>query len=55
MFRGFIIGIIFTVLAAAAVGYYVLRSGLIPANADAKPRQIERFIAGTSLQATLCN
>lgn len=53
MFRGFILGIIFTVLAAAAVGYYALRSGLIPANADAKPGQIERFIAGTSLQATL--
>jgi len=53
MFRGFIVGIIFTVLAAAAVGYYALRSGLIPANADAKPGQIERFIAGTSLQATL--
>jgi len=53
MFRGFIIGIIFTVLAAAAVGYYALRSGLIPANADAKPGQIERFMAGTSLQASL--
>jgi mono/diheme cytochrome c family protein len=53
MFRGFILGIIFTVLAAAAAGYYALTSGLIPANADAKPGQIERFIAGTSLQATL--
>jgi thiosulfate dehydrogenase len=53
MFRGFILGIIFTVLAAAAVGYYALSSGLIPANADAKPGQIEMFIAGTSLQATL--
>jgi hypothetical protein len=53
MFRGFILGIIFTVLAAAAVGYYALSNGLIPANADATPGQIERFIAGTSLQATL--
>jgi mono/diheme cytochrome c family protein len=35
------------------VGYYALSNGLIPANADAKPGQIERFIAGTSLQATL--
>jgi hypothetical protein len=32
MFRGFIVGIIFTVLAAAAVGYYALSNGLIPAN-----------------------
>ena len=53
MFRGFIVGIIFTVLATAAVGYYALSNGLISANADAKPGQIERFIAGTSLQATL--
>ena len=53
MFKGFIIGIIFTVLAAAAVGYYALSNGVIPANADAKPGQIERFIAGRSLQATI--
>jgi thiosulfate dehydrogenase len=53
MLRGFILGIVFTLLAAAAVGYYALRSGLIPANADAKPGQIERFMAGTSLQASL--
>ena len=53
MFKGFILGIIFTVLVAAAGGYYALSSGLIPANADAKPGQIETFIAGTSLQATL--
>ncbi len=30
-----------------------MSSGVIPANADAKPGRIERFIAGTSLQATL--
>jgi hypothetical protein len=35
------------------VGYYLLSSGIIPANADAKPGPIETFIAGTSLQATL--
>jgi hypothetical protein len=49
MFRGFILGIIFTVVLAAGVGYYVLSSGLMPANADAKPGPIEMFIAGTSL------
>jgi len=53
MFRGFILGIIFTVVLAAGVGYYVLSSGLIPANADAKPGPIEMFIAGTSLGAAL--
>ncbi len=53
MFRGFILGIIFTIVVAAGVGYYVLSSGLIPANADAKPGPIEMFLAGTSLEATL--
>ncbi len=52
MLRGFMLGIIFTVLAAVAVGYYALSSGLIPANADAKPGRIEMFLAGKSLQAT---
>jgi len=40
-------------LAAAAVGYYALSSGLIPANADTELGQIEMLIAGRSLQATL--
>jgi thiosulfate dehydrogenase len=53
MFRGFIFGIIFTIIVAAGVGYYLLNSGFIPANADAKPGQIEMFLAGTSLGASL--
>ena len=53
MFRGFILGIIFTIFVAAGAGYYFLSSGRIPANADGKPGPIEMFIAGKSLQATL--
>jgi thiosulfate dehydrogenase len=53
MFRGFILGIIFTIFVAAGSGYYFLSSGRIPANADGKPGPIEMFIAGKSLQATL--
>jgi hypothetical protein len=53
MFKAFILGIIFTLVVAAGVGYYVLSSGHLPANADAKAGPIEMFIAGTSLQATL--
>jgi len=34
MFRGFVLGIVATILVAAACGYAVLRTGLIPANAD---------------------
>ena len=53
MFRGFVLGVVVTVVVAAAVAYFVLRSGLIPANADAKPGRLEAWAAGTSLDATL--
>jgi thiosulfate dehydrogenase len=53
MFRGFVLGIICTIVVGVGVGYYLLSSGLMPANADAKPGPIETFIAGTSLQATV--
>ena len=52
-FIGFIIGIVFTVLAAVGAGYMVLTNGVVAANADAKPNAIERWIAGTSLRSTL--
>jgi thiosulfate dehydrogenase len=53
MFLGFIVGIIFTVLAAAGAGYMVVTNGMIDASADAKPSAIERWAAGYSLRATL--
>jgi mono/diheme cytochrome c family protein len=53
MFRAFVWGVVLTILAAAAGGYAVLRGGLIPANADAKPGWFETWAAGTSLDATL--
>src|SRR5579863_1385294 len=53
MVRGFVLGIIVTIIVVAGVGYLVLRSGLIPANADARPGAVEKFLAGTSLRATL--
>jgi thiosulfate dehydrogenase len=41
-------------LAVALIGAYALvQSGLIPANADAKPGRLETWMAGTSLRATL--
>ena len=49
----FILGIVFTLVVLAGVGYYLLSSGFIPANADAKPGSLERFVARTSLRATL--
>jgi thiosulfate dehydrogenase len=55
MLKGFVIGVIVTLVAAAAVGYGVLRTGVIPANADARPGQLEKFVARTDLRAVLGN
>lgn len=55
MIRGFVVGVIATILIALAVGYLLLQSGVIPANADAKPGGLELWVAGTSLDATLRN
>ena len=51
--RNFIFGILATVAVAALCVYLVLRSGIIPANADAEPSQLESWGARTSLRATL--
>jgi thiosulfate dehydrogenase len=51
--KGLLLGIAATLVVLAAAGYAVLRAGIIPANADAKPGRFERYIAGTSLKATL--
>lgn len=51
--RSFILGILATVAVAALCAYLVVHSGLIPANADGKPFQLENWAAATSLDATL--
>lgn len=53
MFRAFIIGIIFAVLAACGAGYMVVTNGVVPAGADATPSGFEEWVAGTSLRSTL--
>ncbi len=53
MVRGFILGIAFTVVVEAGIGYLILSNGLISANADAEPGPIELFLSGTALRATL--
>lgn len=55
MVRGFIIGIIASIVIALIGAYVVLQSGLIPANADAQPGGLELWAAGKSLDATLRN
>lgn len=55
MVRGFIAGVIASILVAFIGGYLLLQSGVIPANADAEPGGIELWVAGHSLDATLRN
>jgi mono/diheme cytochrome c family protein len=51
--RAFLLGVLATIVVAALCGYIALRSGLVPANADAEPGWLEIWAANTSLDATL--
>lgn len=53
MLKGVIAGIVGLAIVVLAGGYVFLRSGLVPANADATPGGVELWIASTSLDATL--
>lgn len=53
MAKGFIAGVVITLLLCLGGALLVLKSGLIPANADAKPGGLEVWAASTSLDATL--
>ena len=51
--RGFILGVLTVIVIGLVGGYLALKSGMVPANADAKPGKLELWVAGASLQATL--
>jgi thiosulfate dehydrogenase len=52
--RGFLLGVIATLAAAALFAYVGIAQGLlIPANADAKPSAMEHWAAQSSLHATI--
>jgi mono/diheme cytochrome c family protein len=51
--RGFIVGVAVALGVAFLGGWLLLQSGLIPANADARPGGLELWAANTSLGATL--
>lgn len=53
MLKCLIAGVVLTVAVALIGTYFMVRSGLIPANADAKPGWLETWMARTSLDATL--
>ena len=40
MFRAFLFGVLVTMIVALVGGYFVLRNGIIPANADATPHVV---------------
>ena len=53
MLKGIILGVVLTFAVTLVGAYSLLQSGLIPANADAKPGRLETWMARTSLHATL--
>ena len=53
MFRGIVLGALLTIAAGLVCIYLVVRTGIIPANADATPGWLETWAAHTSLDATL--
>ncbi|MBV8149025.1 MAG: c-type cytochrome [Candidatus Eremiobacteraeota bacterium] len=53
MIRGLILGVVLTLIVIVAGVYVGVGSGLMPANADLKPSRLERWMARTSLHATL--
>ena len=53
MLKGVLFGVALTIGVTLIGGYLLVNSGLIPANADAKPGGLELWMAGTSLDATL--
>jgi len=52
MLRGILVGIVATILVGLLCADFVVRGGVIPANADAKPFWLEHWAARTSLNAT---
>jgi thiosulfate dehydrogenase len=53
MARGFILGVVAALVALALAAYLAITAGVMPANADAKPSKLERWMASRSLHATL--
>lgn len=54
MLKGFVLGIVVTLVAAGLIGFIGVTQGLlIPANADAPPGKLETWAAKSSLHATI--
>jgi thiosulfate dehydrogenase len=55
MFKGFVLGIIFSVVVAAGTFYAVIANGVIPASARTGEIWGEHWVANTDLKAVLAN
>ncbi len=53
MARGFVLGAVAALVALALCAYLGIVAGLMPANADSNPGKLERWMARTSLHATI--
>lgn len=53
MFKGLVVGIVFTLAALAVAAYAIITTGMIPAAAVGGPLPLEHWAARTSLRATL--
>jgi mono/diheme cytochrome c family protein len=51
--RGFVFGVLTSIVVALVGGYLLLKSGHVPANADAAPGRLELWAAGAALEATI--
>src|SRR5437588_2465585 len=53
MLRGLLLGIVLVLVVIVAGGYVGIKNGVMPANADATPSALEKWMARSSLHATL--
>src|SRR5258708_5369846 len=51
--KGFVAGVVVTILVLLSGAYAFIHFGCMPANADAKPGPLERWMANTSLEASI--
>src|ERR1700732_4668203 len=49
----FLGGIFLTLVVLAGVGYFAVKAGIVPANADSKPAALENWVANTALNAAV--
>jgi thiosulfate dehydrogenase len=51
--RGFLLGVLITIIAALAGAYFFVSSGALPAGQDVKPGKLETWVAKTALRASI--